>query len=706
MADLTRDNVTVKKDRTTIVRRKTTKKGKDGVEYPVIQQIVYQEDGTTLISHIGDTDDFDSDPGGFNEQEPIVYNRDEYSDTDTAINTLYEDDLRKADTLIVSNLNNKEVVKAERVGTGVYETKEIGDPKAGFYYKGTSEKKEDATPVLSRASDPVLVKMLAAEHTKSQTVPKTPDYKSSKEKAADEEAERKEAYLKEQDKKNGAYAKKTSQVPMRKVKNNNTGEIEEYPADWSAKDITLYNLSGEVPAGKSSPDGTPADGGESSQDTDSSERPTAPDEELSPEQKAMEKSYYEKASAMENSFDQQTKAMEDKFNKQTQEADAAVSANEAGNAAKNPDTASQKALESRETSDPVDEVTAAYMSKYEAGWVAASEQDYKDQYGSAGLDKVQQEAAIANTVERSAALEEGTLPNGSTMKQETTSREAMKVANAANKNTVVEKKDVFPTVAGGTPQTPPGAPDIRSADYYRRGKESLPDPGYEIAPREFIPIDIKDSPSSIRVFGKGHGNGKSVGTMRDLIPAYSKFIIEGVSENRTERSQIVETFGDFYVFMFGERPSVMNFNCQLLNGANINWLHDFMFMYDAYLRGTRCVEQNASCIVTYGGKQVSGLILNVSAQINAAVEGAVAMSFSLVVFERNYFYYSPDMGIYTNSAGVSGTWEPLVKTLATIANPEGKGMAARNASIANKFTKKTMEGAPAKGPISFPTTAG
>ena len=692
MADLTRDNVTVKKDRTTIVRRKTTR-AKGGEIYPVVQQIVYQEDGTTQISYVGDTDDFDNDPGKFNEEEPLVYNRNDYSDEAQAANNLNEESFKAADALILNNLKNKEVVKAERVGTGVYETKEIGDPKAGFYYSETREQKDDATAIISATNDETVIKGVAADLAKERTVPKSPDYKASKEKAAAEESKRKEAYLKEQDKKNGAYAKNPSEVPMKTVRVN--GIPKQYPVDWTVREVLDYELSGDAPAGKSSPDGTPATGGNSSQDTDSSERPTAPEEELSPEQKAMEKSFNEKASAMGNSYDQQSAA-----------ADAVVSANDTTNAAINSDTASQKALESRKTSDPVDEVTAAYMSKYEAGWVSSSELAYKDKYGSAGLDKVQQEAATENTLERAAALEEGTLPQGSTMRQEVTSREAMKVANAANKNTIVEKKDVFPTVAGGTPQTPPGAPDTRSADYYRRGKESLPDPGYEIAPREFIPIDIKDSPSSLRVFGKGHGNGKSVGTMRDLIPAYSKFIIEGVSENRTERSQIVETFGDFYVFMFGERPSVMNFNCQLLNGANINWLHDFMFMYDAYLRGTRCVEQNASCIVTYGGKQVSGLILNVSAQINAAVEGAVAMSFSLVVFERNYFYYSPDMGIYTNSAGVSGTWEPLVKTLATIANPEGKGMAARNASIANKFTKKTMEGAPAKGPISFPTTAG
>ena len=699
--DFTRDTVTVKKDRTTIVRRKTTKKGKDGLEYPVIQQIVYQEDGTTLVSHVGDTPDFDSDPGGFNEQPPVVYNRNDTSDVAVAANKLYEKDFNKADGLIVKNLQNKDVVKAERVGTGVYETKEVGDPKGSFYYKSVSEKKEDATPVISKYSDPVVVKGIAAEFSKENTVPKTPDYKTSKEKAAAEESKRKEAYLKEQDKKNGAYAKQTAQVPMRKI--NVGGVVDEYPADWSVQDAMDYVYRGVAPAGKSSPDGTPATGGESSQDTDSSKKPTAPSEELSPEEKAMEEAYNKKEAAIENDFDQKSKAAEDSFNKAQAAADDAVNLNDTANAAKNPDTASQKALSSRSTSDSSDETQPSDMSPTEAAVSAKALADYEAAYGSAGLAKVRQDAAIAQSVERSAALEEGSLPEGSSVKQGMSSRQAMKTANEASKTKIVEKIDIFPTVAGGTPQTPPQPPDKRSADYYRNGKESILEPGYEVAPREFIPIDIKDSPSSIRVFGKGHGNGKSIGTMRDLIPSYSKFIIEGVSENRTERSQIVETFGDFYVFMFGERPSVINFNCQLINGANINWVHDFMFMYDAYLRGTRCVEQNASCIVTYGGKQVSGLILNCSAQINAAVEGAVAMSFSLVVFERNYFYYSPDLGVYTNSKGMLETDAPLAKTLATISNPEGKGMAARNASIANKFTKQTMEGAPAKGPINFPT---
>jgi hypothetical protein len=700
--DFTRDTVTVKKDRTTVIRRKTTKKGKDGLEYPVIQQIVYQEDGTTLVSHVGDTQDFDSDPGGFNEQPPLIYNRNAGTDESEAANKLYAKDFQKADTLIVDNLQNKEVVKAERVGTGVYDPKEIGDPKGDFYYKGVSEQKEDATPVISKYSDPTVIKGVAAERAKSKVTPKAPDYKTSKEKAANETASRKEAQAIEEDKKNGAYAKQTAQVPMRKVKNNVTGQIEEYPADWSLNDINKYNLTGDAPAGKSSPDGTPSTGGDSSQDTDSEAKGSLATE-LTPEQKAMEEAANKKAATIENDYDQKSKAAEDNFNKATAAADAAVEANDTANAAKNPDTASQKALNSRNTSDPSDSTQPADMSPAEAEVSAKALQNYEDAYGSAGLDKVDQDAAISKSVERSASLEEAQLPNGSSVKQGMTSRQAMKTANEALKNKVVQKVEVYPTVAGGTPQTPPQPPDKRAADFYRNGKETLTEPGYDIAPREFIPIDIKDSPSSLRVFGKGHGNGKSIGTMRDLIPAYSKFIIEGVSESRTERSQIVETFGDFYVFMFGERPSVMNFNCQLINGANINWLHDFMFMYDSYLRGTRCVEQNASCIVTYGGKQVSGLILNCSAQINAAVEGAVAMSFSLVVFERNYFYYSPDLGVYTNSKGTLETYEPLVKTLATIANPEGKGMAARNASIANKFAKKTMEGAPAKGPIHFPS---
>ena len=288
-------------------------------------------------------------------------------------------------------------------------------------------------------------------------------------------------------------------------------------------------------------------------------------------------------------------------------------------------------------------------------------------------------------------------------------RADQKAANSPNKILETTKKSIYPLTSAGTVVPSPEEPLTTTADFYRYGKY---EPGYTkknelsvespimvIPPRDFTPLDFKDKPSSIRIWGKlkapnvGAGKDKTSGTMGDLIPTYTKFILESVQESRVERSQIVETFGDFYVFMFGERPPVFNFSGTLINSMYTNWVNDFDYMYDTFLRGTKCVESNATTIITYGGRQVEGLILNMGTQTNAAVEGGVPVNFSVVVFNRRSFNFSEDMGYSTSDNLSLAVDEEFKKVLAQIAGPEGKGMSRPEASLANKM----VSGAFSKG---------
>lgn len=279
----------------------------------------------------------------------------------------------------------------------------------------------------------------------------------------------------------------------------------------------------------------------------------------------------------------------------------------------------------------------------------------------------------------------------SPLNQGVTSRTAQKLAALKQKTKAVEKADLFPTESMGSIQYDIKPPESRSADYYRDGKYQESERGaFEIAPRGFVPIDNQENFSSIRIYGK---NQK--GVIGDIIPAYSKFIIESVQESSTERSQIIETFGDFYVFMFDKRPSIYNFSGQLINSYRTNWVNDFTFMYENYFRGTKCVEMNARTLITYGGRQVEGLILNMATQTSAAVEGAVALSFSVVVFDRKYFLFSEDLG-FSSVDGVNLLEdEKMTKLLSNIAGPEGRGMSSVAVSDANNVVKDVMDGKPA-----------
>lgn len=290
-----------------------------------------------------------------------------------------------------------------------------------------------------------------------------------------------------------------------------------------------------------------------------------------------------------------------------------------------------------------------------------------------------------------------TTPDSST-RQPTTSKEDLKDASKEDKNLVIAKKEVFITAStGDSPKSPNLSYSNRVADYYRNGRENL-DGSLAEYPRSADPFDVgvDGTTASIRVFGKPKGKTETM----DLIPAYTKFILDGVQESHTERSQIIETFGDFYVFMFGQRPPVYNFTGTLINAKNASWVTDFMYMYEMWLRGTRCVENNAIVIITYGGRQIEGLILSTANQTMAASEMGVPFQFSVVVFERRYYNFSPDMGFSLDDKNVLSQDDNFIKMLEKTAGKEGKGTSNTNTSTAHGAADAVVgKGKPAAGTV-------
>ena len=285
---------------------------------------------------------------------------------------------------------------------------------------------------------------------------------------------------------------------------------------------------------------------------------------------------------------------------------------------------------------------------------------------------------------------------GSLLQQPLQSRASQLLANEANVTKQVEKKELFPTVAvGSVPTAPVSEPFEQVADYYRFGKFA---PGsestYEIQPRTFDDPAEDQKPASIRVFGQRPKDKKPT----DLLPAYTKFFVESVQEAHVERSQIVETFGNFYVFMFGERPPVYTFSGKLVNARNANWLSDFMFMYQTYLRGSKCVELNARLILTYGGRQIEGLMLGVNTGTEASNEGTVGFSFQVVVFERKYLGFSDDFGFATSDNQNLKADQQFLRMLNQVTGGRtGAGSSSPGVSAAQTAVRQTMLGVPSVG---------
>lgn len=115
---------------------------------------------------------------------------------------------------------------------------------------------------------------------------------------------------------------------------------------------------------------------------------------------------------------------------------------------------------------------------------------------------------------------------------------------------------------------------------------------------------------------------------------YSNFILQSVQDARMEKQQIVETFGEPYIYFFGEAPRFIDVNAVLLNSFDFNWRAEWWQNYNDYLRGTRLVEMGARCYLFYDDIIVEGYIVSCQAQEDAQNPLSVQMGFRM--FVTNY----------------------------------------------------------------------
>lgn len=245
------------------------------------------------------------------------------------------------------------------------------------------------------------------------------------------------------------------------------------------------------------------------------------------------------------------------------------------------------------------------------------------------------------------------LGNGSIYKVDKESHENKKNTNIAADNEVARIDSARLNDGVFKPDVVESS-SINPADYYRRGKIRPPQTNPEVSGDNVIGTQYDYNPrflqdpeneelASIRLVGKATDNSRKDNI--DLIPPFTKMFLESAQESHMERSQVVETFGDFYAFFFGERPVTYTFGGTLLNTKDINWRQDFQFYYDNFLRGTKAVEYKAKVIITYGLSQVEGFITGFSAQIMAANDKGVPVTFQMLVTKRRSMRLSIDFGI-------------------------------------------------------------
>ncbi len=113
--------------------------------------------------------------------------------------------------------------------------------------------------------------------------------------------------------------------------------------------------------------------------------------------------------------------------------------------------------------------------------------------------------------------------------------------------------------------------------------------------------------------------------------ANHNFILQSVQEQRSEKVQVIETFGDHFAFFYGQKPIIIGVSGFLFNTADFNWKNEFLANYDRFLRGTRCAETRTRVFMGWDDVLAQGYMLNVSINYDKDLPNVVPFQFSLLL---------------------------------------------------------------------------
>jgi hypothetical protein len=135
------------------------------------------------------------------------------------------------------------------------------------------------------------------------------------------------------------------------------------------------------------------------------------------------------------------------------------------------------------------------------------------------------------------------------------------------------------------------------------------------------------------------------GNTSTAIPqTFTNFILTNVQEDRREKFQVFETFGDPALFFFDKKTPIYSFSGFLIDSEHQDetraghppddkgsWAKDFRNMWETELRGTKLIENNKLAAISFNKTVIYGYPVNLSIQTDARQPFTAAFSFNMVV---------------------------------------------------------------------------
>jgi hypothetical protein len=158
--------------------------------------------------------------------------------------------------------------------------------------------------------------------------------------------------------------------------------------------------------------------------------------------------------------------------------------------------------------------------------------------------------------------------------------------------------------------------------------------------RELFVNSLPDETKPLGRLLAGADTGGSGGT------GFIDFLLQNVDESFSERYQVVESLADnFIVYMFGQNAPMFQYSGVLLNTYQDDQRVWMTRLYRDVLRGTQLARRRKLLRFRYDSVIVSGIVLNLSMQLQAGAEDRAPFSFSMI--PMSYVIFTDAVGVPT-----------------------------------------------------------
>lgn len=150
------------------------------------------------------------------------------------------------------------------------------------------------------------------------------------------------------------------------------------------------------------------------------------------------------------------------------------------------------------------------------------------------------------------------------------------------------------------------------------------------------------------------------------------FILTNVSEQRTEKYQVFETFGAPALFFFDKKVSTYTFSGYLIDGEYKNhskpdgnnlgssWAVEFKNFWEENFRGTKLVNQGQIAFINFNKSGIWGYPVNLSTNVNTNAPFLSGFSFNMIVTKHKF---NKKISSYTALDFLNGSQREYFKSL-------------------------------------------